>query len=90
MTEMPTEKDHAIVVTDPDSTDQLIIPLVVRGVTSTFLTRKLTLDEYNTCSCFTLAYDSPEFEPKTECFATMEHDALSSVDWLQQTGDQTQ
>jgi hypothetical protein len=29
MTEMPTEKDHVIVVTDPDLTDQLIIPLVV-------------------------------------------------------------
>jgi hypothetical protein len=32
MNEMPTEKDHAIVVTNPDSTDRLIIPLVVRGV----------------------------------------------------------
>jgi hypothetical protein len=29
MTETPTEKDHAIVVTDPDSTDQLITPFVV-------------------------------------------------------------
>jgi hypothetical protein len=45
MTEMPTEKDHAIVVTDPDSTDQLIIPLAVRGVTLTFLARKPTQRE---------------------------------------------
>jgi hypothetical protein len=29
MTEMPTEKDHSIVVMDPDSNDQLIIPLVM-------------------------------------------------------------
>jgi hypothetical protein len=29
MTEMPTEKDHVIVVTDPDLTDRLIIPLMV-------------------------------------------------------------
>jgi hypothetical protein len=29
MTEMPTEKDHVIIVTDPDLTDKLIIPLVV-------------------------------------------------------------
>jgi hypothetical protein len=87
---MLTEKDHAIVVTDPDLTDQLIIPLVVQGVTSTFPTRKPMLDEYNTCPRFTLTYDSPEFEPKTECFANMECDALSSIDWLQQTGCQTQ
>jgi hypothetical protein len=45
MTEMPTEKHHAIVVTDTDSTDQLIIPLVMQGVTLTFPTRKLVLDE---------------------------------------------
>jgi hypothetical protein len=49
MTETPTEKDHVIVVTDPDSNDQLIIPLVVQGVMLTFLTRKPMLDEYNTC-----------------------------------------
>jgi hypothetical protein len=49
MTETPTEKDHVIVVTDPDSNDQLIIPLVVQGVMLTFLTRKLMLDKYNTC-----------------------------------------
>jgi hypothetical protein len=48
MTEIPTEKDHAIVVTNPDLNDQLIIPLVVQGVMSTFPTRKLMLDEYNT------------------------------------------
>jgi hypothetical protein len=48
------------------------------------------LDEYHTCPCFTLTYKSPEFEPKTECFANMECDALSSIDWLWQTGDWTQ
>jgi hypothetical protein len=48
------------------------------------------LDEYNTCPCFTLTYDSPEFEPKTEHFANMEHNAFSSVNQLWQTGDQTQ
>jgi hypothetical protein len=90
MTETPTEKDHVIVVTDPDSNDQLIIPPVVQGVMLTFLTRKPMLDEYNTCPCFTLTYDSPEFEPKTKCFANMECDALSSIDQLWQTGDQTQ
>jgi hypothetical protein len=90
MTETPTEKDHVIVVTDPDSNDQLIIPPVVQGVMLTFLTRKPMLDEYNTCPCFTLTYDSPEFEPETKCFANMECDALSSIDQLWQTGDQTQ
>jgi hypothetical protein len=90
MTETPTEKDHAIVVTNPDSTDRLIIPLAVQGVTSTVPTRKLMLDEYNTCPHFTLTYDSPELESETECFANMECDALSSIDQLRQTGDWTQ
>jgi hypothetical protein len=90
MNEMPTEKDHAIVVTNSDSTDRLIIPLAVQGVTSTFPTRKPTLDEYNTCPHFTLNYDSPEIESETECFANMECDALSSIDRLRQTGDRTQ
>jgi hypothetical protein len=71
-------------------TDQLIIPLVVWGVMSTFPTRKPMLDEYNTCPCFTLTYNSPEFEPETECFANMECDALSSINLLRQTGNWTQ
>jgi hypothetical protein len=87
MTEMPTEKDHAIVVIDPDSNDELIIPLSVHGVTSTFLTRKLMIDEYNTCTKFTLTYNSPEFKPETECFANMECNACSNVDRLRKIGD---
>ena len=88
MTETPTEKDHAIVVTDPETNDELIIPLSVRGVTSTFPTRKPTIDEYNTCTKFTLTYDSPEYEPETERFADMERDASSTIDRLRKTGDQ--
>jgi hypothetical protein len=90
MTEMPTEKDHAIVVIDPDSNDKLIIPLLVHGVMLTFLTRKPTIDEYNTCTKFTLTYNSLEFEPETECFANMECDACSNVDRLWKIGDGTQ
>jgi hypothetical protein len=45
MTEMPTEKDHAIVIINPDSNDELIIPLLVHGVTLTFPTRKQMIDE---------------------------------------------
>jgi hypothetical protein len=90
MTEMPTEKDHAIVVINPDSNDKLIIPLSVCGVMSTFLTRKPMIDEYNTCTKFTLTYDSPEFEPDTERFANMERDACSDVDQLRKIGDGTQ
>jgi hypothetical protein len=90
MTEMPTEKDHAIVVINPDSNDELIIPLSVRGVLSTFLTRKPTIDEYNMCTKFTLTYNSPEFEPDTEHFANMECDACSNVDRLRKIGDGTQ
>jgi hypothetical protein len=39
MTEMPTEKDHAIVVINPDLYDELIIPLSVRDKICIMTTR---------------------------------------------------
>jgi hypothetical protein len=48
------------------------------------------MDKYNTCTKFTLTYDSPEFKPETERFANMECDAYSNVDWLWKIGDGTQ
>ena len=90
MTETPTERDHAIIVSDPETNDELIIPLTIRGVTSTFPTRKPTLEEYNTCPKFTLTYDSPEYEPSDDRYEWLERQSASSIDQLRQTGDRIQ
>ncbi len=43
--------------------EELVIPLMIRGVTLTFPTRKTPQDEYDICTKFELTYDSPEYEP---------------------------
>ena len=72
LTDLPTERTHAIIVTDPETSDKLLIPLSIRGVTSTFPTRKLTQQEYDECIHFDLTYDSPEYEPTNTCYERME------------------
>ena len=90
LTDSPTDEDHTITVIDPDTNDKLVIPLTIRGVSSTFPTRKPTQDEYNTCQQFVLTYDSPEYEPSDDRYERMEAHALSNIDRLQETGDRIQ
>ena len=90
LTETPTELDHAIIVNNVETNDQLVIPLAIRGVTSTFPTRKPTMEEYNTCPQFELTYDSPEYEPSDDRYEKLESDALSNLDRLMKTGDRIQ
>ena len=50
LTNNPTDKTHAVVVRNPESTDphhELLIPLSLHNVTSYFPTRKPTREEYN-------------------------------------------
>jgi hypothetical protein len=70
LTDKPTECDHAICVVNHETNEELVIPLTIIGGTSTFPTRKLTQDEYNTCTKFELNYDSPEYEPSNDWYAT--------------------
>jgi hypothetical protein len=67
----------------------LVIPLTIRGVTSTFPTRKPTQDEYNTCTKFELTYDSHEYKPTNDWYGTMEDQALAMINHLQKTEDWT-
>jgi hypothetical protein len=61
LTDTPTERDHAIIATNPKTKDELLIPLSIKGVSLTFLTCKPTQDEYLMCPWFTLTYDSPKY-----------------------------
>jgi hypothetical protein len=89
LTDKPTEHDHAICVVNHKTNEELVIPLMIRGVMSTFPTRKPTQDEYNTCTKFELTYDSPEYEPTDDWYGTMEDQALALINCLQETGDRT-
>jgi hypothetical protein len=68
LTDKPTEHDHAICVVNHKTNEELVIPLMIRGVTSTFPSRKPTQDEYETCTKFELTYDSPEYEPTNDWY----------------------
>jgi hypothetical protein len=68
LTDKPTEHDHAICVVNHKTNEELVIPLMIRGVTSTFPSRKPTQDEYDTCTKFELTYDSPEYEPTNDWY----------------------
>ena len=90
LTEMPTERDHAIIVTDPETGDELVIPLAIRGVASTFPTRKPTQFEYDACPKFALTFDSPEYEPTDRRYEQMERQSIRSIETQQATGDRDQ
>jgi hypothetical protein len=70
LTDKPTEHDHAICVVNHETNKELVIPLMIRGVMLTFLTRKPTQDKYDTFTKFELTYDSPKYEPSDDWYAT--------------------
>jgi hypothetical protein len=76
-------------VENHETNKELIILLMIRGVTLTFPTKKPTQNEYDTCTKFELTYDSPEYEPTKDWYGTMEDQTLASIDLLQKIGDQT-
>ncbi len=77
--ENPTDQSHAIVVKDlMDSENNLIIPLEPNGVTSRFLVRTPTLQEFedNNNPLIIMTGESPEWDPHTSV-------------WLQQKASMT-
>ena len=63
LTENPTDITHAISRKDAYGI-QVTIPLSLRGVTSYFLTRTPTKEEFNSCPQFDLTYEAPILGPK--------------------------
>ena len=66
LTQRPTEEDHAMII------DDLIIPLELVGVTSTFPGRMPTQKEYEECKRYEVTYPHPEWCPHTTLYAEEE------------------
>ena len=67
LTENPTDITHAVSGKDADGI-QVTIPLSLKGVSSYFLTRKSTEEEFNSCPQFDLSYEAPIWDPHSEIF----------------------
>ena len=61
-----------IIVTGDNPMDQLLIPLSLDGVTSTFYTWKPTVQKYETCPHYELTTKMPEYNPSDTCWAEQE------------------
>ena len=68
---------HAISGKDGDGI-QVKIPLLLRGVTSNFPTRKLTEEEFNACPQSDLTYEAPIWDPHSEIFKQEEEALLDN------------
>ena len=77
LTMNPTDITHAISGKDGDGI-QVTIPLSLRGVTSYFLTRKPTEEEFNSCPRFDLTYKAPIWDPHSEIFKQQEEVLLGT------------
>ena len=76
LTTNPTEKSHAIVLTDEAGV--LVIPLQLRGVSSYFNTRKPTAEEFETSEAvYDLTCNSLEWDPTSEAFAEQEKSMMN-------------
>ncbi|KAI2502386.1 hypothetical protein MHU86_12043 [Fragilaria crotonensis] len=84
LTDNPDELTHSIVIPMTDSDEPFVIPLSLKGVSSSFPTRKPTIEEYETLPHLTLTSDEPEYDPHDTSFAEQE-DALTK--YVSETGD---
>ena len=90
LTENPSDDTHAIILPDPESKDgKYIIPLSFKGVTSTFPTRKPTVEEYENENCkqFELTFESPDFDPLSTRYEEQEDALVDNSGRLRETGD---
>ena len=87
MTLNPMDDHHAITIhgTKMQDGEPLWIPLIFQGVTSYFLTRKLTKEEYENTADeqqIELTAESPEWDPTLKQFQEQENGMLNSDGWL--------
>ena len=83
LTKNPTYIMHAIYGKDGDGI-QVTIPLYLRGVTSYFLTRKSSEEEFNSCPRFDLTYEAPIWDPHSDIFKQQEEALLDNQGMLQE------
>ena len=87
-TKNPTEDDHALLVTQ-DDTSTYRIPLSLRGTTSYVNVRRPTKEELDqeTLERYELTYSSPEWEPGSSRYAPMEERLEQETAMSPSTGD---
>ena len=61
-----------------------MILLTISGVTSTFPTRKPSVEEYESCLQYELTFDSPDYDPHDPTYSRQENAAIET---LLETGD---
>jgi hypothetical protein len=72
----PTDQMHALTLTDPDNPLQLVIlPLILRGVTSVLNVRSMTVNEFNSHDYLRLHLTSETltWDPMTDLYELQEH-----------------
>jgi hypothetical protein len=84
LTDTLDELTHSIVIPMADSDEPYVIPLSLKGVSSSFPTRKPTIEEFETLPHFILTSDKPEYNPHNGSFAAQE-EALTK--YMLETGD---
>ncbi|KAI2510101.1 Reverse transcriptase (RNA-dependent DNA polymerase) [Fragilaria crotonensis] len=72
LTENPDELTHSLVVPMDDAETPYVIPLSLKGVASSFPTRKPTLEEYESLPHLVLTSDLPDYDPHDPTFASHE------------------
>ena len=86
----PTNDHHSIFAPAAnDETDELRIPLRLKGVTHYFTSRVPTVQEFESTEqqyCITLTAEAPEWDPNEDRFGQMEDDMLDSRGKLKQHG----
>jgi hypothetical protein len=84
LTDKPTPLTHALVIPTDDFDDPYVIPMSLHGVSSTFPTRKPTVDEYETLPHLVLTSEEPRYDPHDPALARRE-EALAKA--VLETGD---
>ena len=79
LTEQPTEHTHLLVIPIKNSDMPYVIPFTIKGVASTFPTRKPTREEYNELPHLVLTSDSPDYDPHDPTYAEQEDALLKHV-----------
>jgi hypothetical protein len=84
LTDKITDYTHSLVIPTDDFDSPYVIPLSIRGVSSSFPSRKPTVEEFETLPHFTLTSEDPIYDPHDPTYAQQEQ-ALTS--FVLDTGD---
>jgi hypothetical protein len=79
LTDKPTLLTHAHVIPTDDFDDPYVIPMSLHGVSSTFPTRKPTVEEYETLPHLVLTDEEPRYDPHDPALAWHEEALAKAV-----------